>query len=371
MATRTRVLEISATLKPAGAENLVLSLASGLDRARFDTAVVSLYDAFPGGLEPQFEEHGISVGHLGKRRGPDLRMYARLQRIVECFRPHVIHSHCYVTRYTLPLKARAMVHTVHNLAPLEAGHLGRVIHRWAFRRGVVAVAVGQAVADSFRRTYGFPPAATILNGIETSRFWRPEARNAWRRANGFRDDDVLIVSTGRLERQKNPLALAHAMDQIPNARLLLAGQGSLRGSLASRDRVHLLGVRKDIPELLAAADIFALASDWEGLPLAVIEAMAAGLAVVATRVGCIPEAVEHGRSGLLVPPHDQRALVDALRTLVENPERHAELGTAARARSSRFSVGRMVTAYEDLFSRLLAEHTVNGPIPAIKAAATS
>jgi glycosyltransferase involved in cell wall biosynthesis len=353
MAVTTRVLEVLASLRPAGAENVVLSLASGLDRSRFDTAVVSLYDAFPGGLEPLFQTRRVPVWHLGKRRGPDPRMYTRLRRLVHEFQPDVIHSHCYVTRYTLHLRARAMVHTVHNLAGTELGALGRLVHRYAFRRGLAPVAVGATVADSFHQTYGFPAAATIPNGIDTDRFWRPEARNTWRLANGFRHDDLLIVSTARLEQQKNPVALAEAVANVPNAHLLIAGEGGLRASLEGRERVHLLGVRDDIPELLAAADIFALASDWEGLPLAVIEAMAAGLPVVASRVGGVPEIVEQGRTGLMVSPQNKRALVDALRTLADDPNRRREMGSAGRARSMCFSVNTMVAAYANLFARLL------------------
>jgi glycosyltransferase involved in cell wall biosynthesis len=355
LALKTRVLEILATLKPAGAENVVLSLARGVDRSRFEIAVVSLYDAFPGGLEPLFDKYGVRVWHLGKWRGPDPRMYARLHRIVREFKPDVIHSHCYVTRYTFALRARAMVHTVHNLATSEVDTFGRFFHRYAFRRGVVPVAVGAAVADSVQRVYGSPPLATIPNGIDIEQFWRPQARQQWRRENRFREDDLLVVSVGRLDPQKNPLALANAIANVPNAQLLMVGQGTLRTSLDRRPGVHLLGVRSDIADILAAADIFALASDWEGLPLAVLEAMAAGLPIVATRVGCIPEIVAHGSTGLLVPPRDEDSLVAALCELAGDANRRKRMGAAGRARSLSFAADKMVIAYERLFDQLLTQ----------------
>ncbi len=185
---RIRVLEIIPTLKRAGAENMVASLACLLDRDRFETVVVSLYDAFPNGLEPVLERGGVRVRHLGKRRGFDPRMYPRLSAVREEFQPHVVHTHSYVLRYALPVFARrgtAMVHTVHNLAGKEADRLGRAIHRYAFRHGVVPVAIAGEVARSVRAVYGVEPE-TIANGIDTKAFQRPEARLPWRLANGFK-----------------------------------------------------------------------------------------------------------------------------------------------------------------------------------------
>ena len=141
------------------------------------------------------------------------------------------------------------------------------------------------------------------------RFYRPGARRAWRQAHGFADDDILIVSVARLEPQKDPLGIdsAHSRRRLTGdarCHLLMAGEGSLREAAeqcAERcgvaGRVHFLGVRADVPELLSASDLFALASRWEGGPLVVIEAMAAGLPVVATEVGGINELVGTRRDG--------------------------------------------------------------------------
>jgi glycosyltransferase involved in cell wall biosynthesis len=350
--TKTRILEVVASLAPAGAENVVSYLATGFDRARFNTGVVSFYDARPHGLEGRLAERDIPVWHLGKRAGFDPRIFSRLSQIVKQFRPDVIHSHCYVLRYLMHISGPLMAHTVHNIASAEVDLLGRMIHRYAYKRGVVPIAVGEEVAKSFGRMYGFLPPATIPNGIDTDRFWRPGARSKWRAANGFSEDEILIVSTGRLAPQKNPVALADAIANVPGARLLLAGEGALRPALEGRDRVHLLGIRDDIPDILAAADIFALASDWEGLPLAVIEAMAAGLPVVATNVGSVAEAVQHGHTGLLVPVRDQRMLTNALLALTNDVARRHEMGAAGRDRAQSFGVHNMVKSYEKLFTRL-------------------
>ncbi len=359
---RIRVLEVLATLRRAGAERIAVTIAGRLDPARFETRVVSLYDAFPGGFEPRLAEAGIPVWHLGKRRGFDPRMWTRLARRMREFRPDIVHTHSYVMRYALPARALAgtgrIVHTVHNLAGREVDALGRAIHRLAFRRGALPVAISETVARSFKDVYGFAPAAVIPNGAEIR--CAAAGREAWRRSQGVAPGDLVVMSLARFEPQKNPLGLieSFACSLAGEAYLVMAGEGSLlpeARALAERlgiaSRVRFTGLCGDVAELLAAGDIFALASLWEGTPVAVIEAMAAGLPVVATAVGGVPELVEDGVTGLLAPPDDTAALARALAALARHPRR-GEMGEAARGRARRFDAAAMVDAYAALFERV-------------------
>lgn len=367
---KIRVLEILATLKRAGAERMVVSLAGSLDRQRFDAQVVSLYDAFPGGFEPVLQELGVPTHHLGKRRGLDLCMYSRLAHTIRTLRPHIIHTHSYVLRYTFPVgmlvPVKAMVHTVHNLALQETDAVGRAIHKVAYRCGVKSVAVGEQVARSFHDYYGFAPTATIANGVDLSAFRQPGNRTEWRTANGFSPTDGLIVSVARLDPQKNPLgmvdAFTKALGTSENWHLLLAGQGSLHGDLERhiaahnlRHRVHLLGSRDDVPAILGASDLFLMASDWEGTPMAVIEAMAAGLPVVSTAVGGLSELVVSDSCGLLTPKGDMDALAKSLAKLAHDDVLRARFSAAARQRAEAFGLGPMVDAYSALFERLMEQ----------------
>jgi glycosyltransferase involved in cell wall biosynthesis len=357
---KIRVLEVLASLRRAGAERMAVSLACGLDSARFETEVVSLFDAFPDGFESVLAASSIPTHHLGKHAGLDLRMIPRLARVLRSFRPDIVHTHSYLLRYALPAhwaaRGGTLVHTVHNLARQEVEWLGRMVHRVAFRCGVVPVAVAGEVARSFREVYGFAPAATIPNGIDLAAFQHPEARLAWRRAHGFSEQDGLIVSVARLEPQKNPLALIRAFTDAlagaPRWHLLLAGDGSLGEAVRAlaAPRVHFLGVCDDVPALLAAADVFALASNWEGNPMSVMEAMAAGLPVVATSVGGVPELVED----ILVPPGDTPALAASLASLAHDPARRRALAETSRRRAERFSLASMVGSYAALFERLVS-----------------
>jgi glycosyltransferase involved in cell wall biosynthesis len=361
------VVEVLATLQRAGAERMAVSLARRLDRGRFETSVISLYDAFPNGFEPELKAGAVPALHLGKHRGLDLRMVPRLARAFRELSPAIVHTHSYVLRYAWPAALLAgvplVVHTVHNLAEREVDRAGRMLQRAVFRLGVVPVAVSTEVGLSFRALYGFDPAAVITNGIDTSQPCQP---GDWRGDHGFSPGDLLVVSVARLEPQKDPLALVDSFARVtaPRCHLLLAGGGSLAETvrehavqLGVADRVHLLGVQLDIAPLLAAADIFALASRWEGHPMAVMEATAAGLPVVATAVGGVPEIVEDGATGLLVPPGDPARFAAALDALAADPAMRRRFSEAAVERAGRFGVERMVAAYAGLFERLAGGRT--------------
>ncbi|MEO8592719.1 MAG: glycosyltransferase [Candidatus Solibacter sp.] len=361
-----RVLQVLASLRRAGAERLAVSLACGLRREGFETAVISLYDAFPGGFEPMLEDDAVPVWHLGKGRGLDPRMWSRVEQVIDSFRPDILHTHSYVMRYLLPKRFRQVVHTVHNMAGHEVDVIGRAIHRFAFRQGAAAVAISPEVARSFARMYGREPAAVIFNGVDVQGGFRPEAREAWRTRHRFGAGDCLVVSVARLEAQKNPLHLIQAFAavarDVPAMHLILAGEGTLletarqgaaRAGIGAR--VHFLGLCQDVVELLSACDVFALGSDWEGTPMAALEAMAAHLPVVATAVGGVPDVVENGVNGTLVPAGDVAALGAAMAALAQNVGRRGAMGAAAFSRAAHFDRTATLHAYAQLYERRMQE----------------
>jgi glycosyltransferase involved in cell wall biosynthesis len=170
-----------------------------------------------------------------------------------------------------------------------------------------------------------------------------------------------------LRPQKNPALLLKAFARAPaldpRAHLLLVGHGELRpelerqiDALRQRERIHLLGVRSDIPEVLNAADVFVLSSDWEGNPLSVMEAMASGTPVISTAVGGVPELVEDGESGMLVPQGDAQALAGAMQYMLENPKVKISMGRASARRAvEHFDVQAMTEAYEQLYRTIIAK----------------
>jgi glycosyltransferase involved in cell wall biosynthesis len=367
---KIKVLHIVPTLSPGGAERVAVHIVTKLNGERYEAVMVSLGGRLGCDLDCLLDEAGIEVRYLGKPLGFDCRMYPRLHRVLRDCRPDVVHTHLQVLRYALPsmllLKRASLVHTVHNLAEREIEPRARRIHRYAFNHGVVPVAVAQEVAVSLERVYGIPRCRVVPNGIPTDSYAHPQtARAKWREKEGFRDDDVLFVCVARFSPQKNHALLLKAFAQgpasDPNAHLVLVGDGALREQLQEQakdlglvGRIHFLGLRTDIPDLLGAMDVFALSSDWEGNPLSVMEAMASGLPIVSTAVGGVPDLIASGREGLMVQPGDVQGFSDAMAWLLRSREVRQSLGMAAAQRArENFDVSTMVRAYEELYDNLV------------------
>ena len=364
-----RVLHVLANLGAGGAERMAVHIVLGLNRQRFVPAIVAFSGRYGSDLEQQVDQAGINTWFLGKGPGFEWRTYYRLHRVFKEFRPDIVHTHVHVMRYAFPslvyFNPRLMVHTVNNIAEREIEPRARWLQRLAYRRGVIPVAVAREVAVSLERLYGIGNSRVVWNCIPTHLYASPQtSREAWRAKQGFSEEDVLFVCVARFAPQKNHALLINAFAKgpasDPKAHLVLAGQGVLRAQLQERvnqlgltNRVHFLGLRRDIPDVLGAADVFALGSDYEGNPLSVIEAMAAGLPIVSTAAGGVPELLQNGIQGFIVQPGHAEQLSEAMVTLFKDPELRRTMGAAAAARAKgKFDVSAMVRAYEELYDEI-------------------
>lgn len=370
-----RILHIIPNFGTGGAERMAVNLICGLAKSGFDVGAVSLFNRVGTDLEAVLDNAGVPVWYLGKRLGFDPRMYIRLNRVLRSFRPEVVHTHRYVLRYVWPLleyhRVKVKVHTVHNVAEKEVDRFGRWLHLVAFHTGVVPVSIAHAVSVSLRRVYGLLDVPLIPNGIPVEQYASPKVPRAdWRRKEGLCDQGVIFVSIGRLAAQKNPSLLVKAFAEGPaaidsDAQLLFVGEGPLRTELEEQvhaigltHRVRFLGLRTDIPDVLAAADVFVSSSDYEGNPLAIMEAMAAGKPIIATAVGGVPELVEHGKNGLLVSSGNVEAMAEAMVGLLRNGSMRVRMGRHGAAKATRlFNVANMVAAYECLYQQLWNKET--------------
>ncbi len=361
-----RVVQLVPSLDVGGAERMAALLALQLRTLGHDAALVSCYDPTGSWIEQELRAAGVPLRFLGKSKGFDRGLVPRLATALRELRPDVLHTHLHLLPYALPARAlghrRArVVHTLHNLAEHEVEPPIRLFQHVAFRAGVTPVCIGDAVARSFERTYRRPAGAVIPNGIPVARHAPPSgARAAVRAELGIDDARPLFLTAGRLNAQKNQALLVRAFADpaLAHATLCIAGEGELRDALerqaaeAGRD-IRFLGVRRDLPRWMGAADAFVLPSDWEGNPLVVMEAMAAGLAVIATAVGCVPELVTE-ETGFLVPKGDARALAGVLARGAAAPGTlHARGAAGARVARERLDVSVMATSYVAVYASVM------------------
>lgn len=372
-----KIVHVVPRFAVGGAERLAMHLLVGLAEAGQNVQAISLYDRCGTDIEKVLESQGIPVAYLGKRPGVDVRILTRLWEQFKIWRPDVVHTHQYVLRYVfLPAALQripGIVHTVHSIAEREVDAIGKVVHHVAFRSGVVPVAIADQVATSLRRVYGKLEYPVIPNGIPVHRYRaRHASRVEMRRALDIPEDDVVFISVGRLAPPKNPMFVLDGFENVVSldgrAHIILVGEGPLLDVLRERihkagheRRVRLLGLRSDIPDLLNAADVYVQGSDWEGNPLAIMEAMAAGLPVIATRVGGIPELVESGTHGILVEPRNVEALTGAMHHLMNNPGLRRWMGQcSAQKAHEEFDRERMAQEYLELYRTMVRQQRQKG-----------
>jgi glycosyltransferase involved in cell wall biosynthesis len=355
-----------------GADKQVLCGAQELRSSGYDVLIVSLTTLGPMGLEARAS--GIPTESLEMGRGvPDPRGLLRLVRLVRAWRPDVLHSHMVhanlmarALRVLIPVPAT--VSTIHNI--YEGGPLWMAAYRLTNPLVDHMTIISQAAADRFV-TEGIVPKrllTVIPNGVDTERFRTvPDgARESVRTSLGLAQEFVWLA-VGRFEIAKDyPNMLrgfARVRERYPQTILLLAGRGALQAetealaqALGLGSSVRFVGVRDDVPELMKAADGYVMSSAWEGMPIVLLEASAAGLPVVTTLVGGNHEVVLEEETGFLVPPRDADALGLAMLRLMESPEaRRRSMGERGREHVRlHYSLARVVDRWEELYRAVWA-----------------
>lgn len=360
------VLQLIPTLDRSGAEKQMVLLAKGLPRDRFRVEVAALTRLGP--LEGELREAEIPVTSIGKRLKLDPLALVRLTRFLKAKRFDVVQTWIFAANtYGRIAAHRAgvpIVVTAEMAVDLWKGrgqlNIDRRLARWTDR----VVGNSQAVVE-FYRMAGIPEdrLAMIHSGIADE---EPPAVDpaAVRTELGLAPDAPLVLFAGRLAPQKGVADLIAAHDLLhygmPELRTLIVGDGPLRPQLEELvlayrhgHAIRFLGHRNDVPRLLAAADLLVLPSLYEGLPNVVLEAMRFAKPVVATAAPGTTELVDHGRTGLLVPPNDPPALAQAIRTVLRDPELGRRLGAEGRARAdAEFRADTMIAQFAALYEQL-------------------
>jgi len=366
-----RILFVSTSTTLGGAEKTLYSLATLLDPKRHPLAgVVSLKPE--GEYARRLRAQGAHVQSLGLTRAPGLADARRLARLIELARPDVVHALMYQA-IQLGRVAKSL-----SSAPFKLVSSPRVNYRsrsWptllvdrALKgRDDLLIAECEASRDFLIRKLGYAPSKVVVirNGVDVAGWPMSKVDRQNRRLElRLSSADLLIGAVGRLDRQKGFATLIRAMAQLKDlpVKCAILGEGPERPRLEALVRQHalektvwLIGEKTEIPSWLCAFDLYALPSLWEGLPNALLEAMALGLPVVASDVDGVPEAVADGKDGMLVAPDRPAALARALRALAVDPARRAALGRAAQATvAERFTLRRMLGEYEKAYDAALA-----------------
>lgn len=355
---------------PGGTEHQMSELSHRLDKARFEVHIACLHRN--GLWASRVCEGAASVGEFPIKSFRDPSTLRRMREFAGWCRERriaIVHAtDLYANVFALPAAALARVPariaSRREVNPDRAAGLV-ALQRAAYTFAHRIVANSNAASARLRREGVRARAISVIpNGIDLNAYRTPSRTGPLRR--------VITVANLRAEKAHEVLiqAAARLLPAHPDLEFWFVGGGSRRDELtqlAERSgvagRVQLLGHRDDVPALLAESDVFALTSRSEALPNGIMEAMAAGLPVVATRVGSIPDLVDHGRTGMLVEVGDVEAVRAAIDTLLRDPARARAMGrTARQTMESRFSFDRMVSSFEGLYLELL--HATPDPVPA-------
>lgn len=360
-----------------GAENVALMIATRLDPARYESIVCA--SRWPFQARNADSEHavgvisdaGVRLVGLGRRHKHDVWVWLKLYRLLRRERIDVLHSHMFGSNLWGSILGRAARVPVVIAEEHSWSYEGRPLRR-LLDRHVIARRVDRMIAvsrEDERRMIAVEkiPADRIVlvpNGVTTEHS-RATGEHDVRAELGIAAEAPVIGIVGGLRAVKSHSLLVRAAATLagrhPGLKALIVGDGperealeALIGELRLRETVLMLGSRTDVPDVLRALDVAVLCSESEGTPISVLEYMAAGLPTVATAVGGVPDLVQDGVHGLLVPPGDAQALASAISTLLDDPAGASEMGRLARERQqAQFSVTHMIERLEELYTELL------------------
>lgn len=353
-----KIVQVIPALELAGAEIMCESLIYELKKAGHEVVMVSLFEKHTP-ITSRMECAGVDVRFLGKRPGMDFSMIRKLTRILKEEKAEVVHTHLYALKYAVPAAVLAgvkkRVHTIHNIAEKETGAFSRKLNRMFFKYfHVVPVALSELLRDTIKKEYRLKKhmIPVIVNGIDLTKCLPKETYCI--------EDRFTILHIGRFAKQKNHGGLLEAFRifhaSYPKSRLQLIGAGETRADAEAfvhenslENAVEFLGLQENVYSYMHEADIFALPSLYEGVPMTLIEAMGTGLPIVATAVGGVSDILD-GENAFLT-----RIDIEEIATSFEKyyfdevlRERH---GRISRERAEAFSAKQMAQKYIKVYEK--------------------
>ncbi len=369
------VMQLIDGMEVGGAEIMLRDSTRGLLARGYK---ISIGYCTPGSLIKEFEEMGVPLVHTPWSLRVDPFLLFRMIREIRHVKPQIVHTHLFKSDFHGRWAARlsgvpTVISTLHSCNDWARNPIFGRIYGLNARSADKVIAVSDEVHDYSLKYLRTSPdrTITIANGIPLDRFENKIAEGrAIRSEFGIGPDIPLIGIVARLTPEKDHKnfldAAKHIISAVPNARFLIVGDGPLRESLIKiasalnlDDAVIFCGLRKDIPAILASLDLLVFSSIVEGMPVALLEGMAASKPVVATAVGGIPSVVVKGETGSLVPAQDPIALANACIELINNPQLCQSMSRAAFKRvKSKYSIESMIDQVSEIYQALFAQQGV-------------
>ena len=358
-----KIMQIMPEFGLAGAETMCENLTNELIKFGEDVVVVSLYD-YHSAITDRLEKNNVRIIYLNKKPGLDLSIIIKLIKILKKEKPDVLHTHRYVMQYVIPAailtRIKRRVHTVHNIAKMENTGIARKLNYFFYKFAhVTPVALSGIVQKTVIEEYHLNPTKVpvVLNGINLSKCRIKEEYSIKK--------NFTILHIGRFSEQKNHVGLISAYKTIhekyPNTILELVGDGEKKSEceklvqgLGLKSSVRFCGHQNNVFDLLQQADLFVLPSNYEGIPMTLIEAMGTGLPIVATAVGGIPDMLEDGKDALIVQ-NKKDELIKAISKMIDEKKLREKLGHNAVQRAKDFSSDVMAKQYLNLYKNGLGD----------------
>ncbi len=352
-----KIIQVIPNFSLAGAEVMCENLTYELVNKGHEVIVVSLYSLHTP-ITDRLENAGVDIRYLDKESGFDLSCYRKIYKLLKDENPDVVHTHLYSILYAMPMAIiagiKCKIHTVHNVAEKETFKIARKVNKILYKCfGVVPVALSNLIQSTIVDEYKIKKTKVpvVLNGMPLYNFER--------KSDYSLGETVNIIHVGRFQEQKNHLGLISAFEIVHkkhnNAVLNLYGEGPLFDDIKTlvkekglENSVIFHGTSPDIKSKLLENDIFCLPSNYEGIPITLIEAMASAMPIVATNVGGVGDMLTDGNDAF-VCENDVEKISDSLCCLIESEELRTKFGQNALLRAQNFSSQKMAQEYLKIY----------------------
>ncbi len=357
---KIKVAILVPSLVVGGAEFMASQIMLNIDREKYDAGFVCMSKPCNTILEKRLCDAGVKVRFLGKALGFAPSCFFYMWKTLSELKPDVLHTHLGTILYVFPwamFHRCKIVHTVHCPPKYELRSVQRIIQRFLYHINkacpvAISNSIQKEIAEMHRLNKDKIPL--IYNPVDTDRFTRKNAKKVF--------EGLVLCCVARFYRQKNHRLLIEAFNKaqgaVPGMRLLLVGDGELRGEIKKQIRdcglehkVVLTGNVTDVEAYLAGSDIFILSSDFEGTPLSVVEAMCAGLPVIATAVDGVPDIISNTINGILVEARNSGALAQAIIDLAQDSALREEMGRKNIEAAKQYDVKIITAKYEALYDK--------------------